>query len=68
MEKEDIGTLIKKLEEIVAWFSDQNEVNVEEGLKKVKEGAQLIAASRARMKKLENEFEEVKADLEKETL
>jgi|GEM_PF-549315 len=67
MEKEDLGVSIKKLERIVEWFEGQDEVNVEEGLKKVKEGAALVVASRARMKKLENEFEQVKAGLEKNT-
>jgi len=59
---------LKKLEEIVEWFESQSEVDVEKGLEKVKEGAELIKASKARLKKVENEFEEVKKELEKETI
>jgi len=55
---------LKKLEEIVEWFESQQEVDVEKGLEKVKEGAALIKASKDRLKKVENEFEEVKKELE----
>ena len=51
---------INKLRGITEWFESQNEIDVEKGLEKVKEGAELITASRARLKELENEFEEVK--------
>lgn len=54
---------MKKLRAIASWFEEQDEVDVEKGLEKVREGAQLIKASRARLKELENEFEEVKKDL-----
>jgi len=57
---------LKKLEEIVEWFESQQEVDVEKGLEKVKEGAVLIRASKDRLKKVENEFEEVKKELEGE--
>jgi len=57
---------LKKLEEIVAWFENQEEVDVEKGLEKVREGAGLIKASKKRLKKAENEFEEVKKELEEE--
>ena len=51
---------LKKLEAISSWFDSQREVDVEEGLKKVKEGAELIKASKARLAEIENEFLEVK--------
>jgi hypothetical protein len=54
---------MKKLRAIAAWFDEQEEIDVEKGLEKVKEGALLIKASRARLKELENEFEEVKKGL-----
>jgi hypothetical protein len=57
---------MKKLRAIASWFEQQNEVDVEKGLEKVKEGALLIKASRVRLKELENAFEEVKKDLAKE--
>ena len=54
---------IKKLRAITGWFETQDEIDVEKGLEKVKEGAELIRASRERLKELENEFEEVKKKL-----
>ena len=54
---------LKKLEEISTWFSDQEEVDVEEGLEKVKEAIGLIKESKERLKQIENEFEEIKKDI-----
>lgn len=68
MEKTNLSESLKKLEEISKWFESQEEVDVEEGLKKVKEGAQLIKISKERLKKVENEFEEVKKGLDEDTL
>jgi exodeoxyribonuclease VII small subunit len=61
-----LGESLKKLESIVAWFDNQEEVDVELGLEKVKEGVALIKSSKARLKEVENEFEVVKKELEKE--
>lgn len=66
MDKNKLKDSLKKLEEIIEWFDKQEEVDVEAGLERVKEGVALIKASRERLKKLENEFEEVKKDLEQE--
>lgn len=70
-EKPDIKNLsdnLKKLSEITEWFEDQEEVDIDEGLKKVKEAAALIKASKERLKVIENEFEEIKkgVDLEED--
>ena len=62
-EKNDITASLKKLEHIVSWFEEQDEVDVEEGLQRVKEGAVLIKDLKNRLKKVENEFEEIKKDL-----
>ena len=67
MEKEKqqkINTALSRLEEIVAWFERQKNVDGEEGIRKVKEGAVIIKDLRTRLKKVENEFEEVKKSLE----
>lgn len=63
-EKKDLKNNLKKLEDISAWFSDQEEVDVEEGLNKVREAAALIKESKERLKKIENEFEEIKKEFE----
>lgn len=62
-EKESLTTSLKALEEIVQWFDAQDEVDVEKGLTKVKEGAALIKSTKKQLKEVENEFEEVKKDL-----
>lgn len=64
MKKTNLGESLKKLEAIVGWFDEQKEVDVENGLEKVKEGVALIKESKARLREVENEFEEVKKDLE----
>ncbi|MBP9697951.1 MAG: exodeoxyribonuclease VII small subunit [Candidatus Moranbacteria bacterium] len=64
--KANLGESLKKIQEIIAWFDDQEEVDVEKGLEKIKEGTVLIKESRTRLKEIENEFEVVKKDLEKE--
>lgn len=62
--KENFNESLKKLEGIVTWFEDQNEVDVEKGLEKVKEGAVLIKESKKRLKEIENEFLEVKKEMD----
>lgn len=69
MAKDNVKNLscnLKKLAEITEWFDNQEELDVEEGLKKVKEASSLIKASRERLKKIENEFEEIKKETEAE--
>ena len=58
---------LKKLESIAAWFDNQEEVDVELGLQKVKEGTALIKDLKTKLKQVENEFEEIKKDLDVES-
>ena len=67
MEKLNLTESLKKLEEINTWFENQEEIDVEKGLEKVKEGAKLVKASRERLAEIENEFEEVKKELVQST-
>ncbi|NQV00928.1 MAG: exodeoxyribonuclease VII small subunit [Parcubacteria group bacterium] len=66
MEKNKLKDSLKKIEEIINWFDEQEEIDVEAGLEKVKEGVTLIKSSKKRLKELENEFEKVKTGLEEE--
>ena len=59
-----IAQSLEKLEAIVKWLDDQDQVDVQEGLTKVKEGALLVKELRGRLKDVENEFKEVKEELE----
>ena len=65
--KIDLSKNLEKLSAIAGWFENQKEIDVEEGLKKVKDAAVLIKESKGRLKEIENEFEEIKKDIEEET-
>ena len=60
----NLNSLLKRLSEITEWFDDQEEIDVEEGLKKIKEAAGLIKISKERLKAVENEFEEIKKGID----
>ncbi|MDP3772105.1 MAG: exodeoxyribonuclease VII small subunit [bacterium] len=64
MAKTNLSESLKRLGEIVAWFDNQDEVDVEKGLEKVREGAVLIKQSRTRLAEVENEFQELKKEME----
>ncbi|PIR02523.1 MAG: hypothetical protein COY73_01160 [Candidatus Nealsonbacteria bacterium CG_4_10_14_0_8_um_filter_37_14] len=69
MAKEKIDTKnlndnLKRLAEITEWFDNQEEIDIEEGLKKVKEAVGLIKASKERLKTIENEFKEIKKEID----
>jgi len=66
VDKNKLKDQLKRLEEIIKWFDEQKEVDVEAGLERVKEGVTLIKASKERLKELENEFEKVKKELKEE--
>lgn len=56
---------LKKLNDTVAWFEQQEEVDVEAGLEKVKEGAELVKLCKNRLSEIENEFETIQRDVSK---
>jgi len=58
---------LKKLNGIVAWFEEQEEVDVEAGLEKAKEGAKLVKDCKMRLSEIENEFETIQREADKET-
>lgn len=67
MPKKDVKNLsdnLKKLSEITKWFENQKEVDIEEGLKKVREAVDFIKISKERLKVVENEFEEIKKEVD----
>lgn len=57
--KDDLDSLGR----ITDWFENQAEIDVEEGLKKVKEAVALIKASKKRLKDIENEFKEIQKEV-----
>lgn len=63
-EKNNIQTELAKLETIVQWFEKQEELDLEEGLKKVREGAAIATELKGKLKAVENEFQELKKELD----
>tara|TARA_B100000745_G_scaffold58094_2_gene34456 strand:- start:15352 stop:15654 length:303 start_codon:yes stop_codon:yes gene_type:complete len=65
-DKKDEINLTKSLEElnsIVTWFDEQEDVDVEAGLEKVREAAKLIKVSKSRLAQIENEFKEIEKEI-----
>jgi archaellum component FlaC len=62
--KTNLSENLNKLSDIASWFDEQQTVDVEEGLVKVKEAAGLIKESKLRLKAIENEFEEIKKEID----
>lgn len=64
IESTNLNETLKKLSAIVSWFESQDELDIEKGLENVKIGATLIKSSRERLAQIENEFKEVKKEIE----
>lgn len=62
-ETNNLNKNLKRLSDIADWFDGREEVDVEEGLTKVKEAVVLIKASKQRLKEIENEFKEIQKDI-----
>ena len=63
--KENLEKSFEKLEKINEELSSKD-INVDEALKKFKEGASLIKECKEKLDKAENEFKEIKKELEVE--
>ena len=55
---------LEEIAKILEWFDAQEELDVEQAIEKVKKASALIAASKKRLKELENEFREIKKEAE----
>lgn len=52
-----------ELNKIVSWFDEQENVDVEQGLEKVRAAATLIKESKTRLAQIENEFKEIEKEM-----
>ena len=59
--KFDFTASIKQLEEINSWFQN-DDLNLDEGLQKLKLGNELIKKCRGRLQQVENEFVKIKQE------
>lgn len=55
----DFATAMKELEEINRWFQDED-IDLDQGLEKLKRAKELILQCRDRLKNVENEFVKIK--------
>lgn len=58
---------IKELEEINNWFQNE-EIDLEEGLRKFRRGLELIKQCQERLKTVENEFKKIKKEFAEEPI
>lgn len=56
--KFDLKKALQELEEINRWFA-QEEIDLEEGLAKLKTAKKLLQQCRSRLQEVENEFKEI---------
>ncbi len=59
----NLDELLNNLTEISDWFENQEEIDIETGLQKVKEATFLLKEIKKRLEIIENEFKEIKKDL-----
>ena len=62
--KTNLKEHIEKIKKISDWFENQEEVDLEEALVKIREAGELIKLSKDRLAEVENEFREIKAKIE----
>jgi len=62
--EENLSQNLKRLEEIVKEFEEDEEIDLEKGLQRLKEAAGLIKKINRRLKEIENEFYEIKKEIE----
>lgn len=60
----NISEQLKSLDGIVKWFESQDELDVEAALEKLRTGGALLKELRTRLADVENEFKEIKKDIE----
>jgi len=61
-----LKTYMEKISEITEWFEAQEEIDLEEALKKVRAAGELIKATKEKLKTAENEFAEIKKEMDGE--
>ena len=62
--KQNLKEYLIQIEKITTWFEDQDEIDIEEALEKVKQAAKLIKASKDKLAQVEDEFKEIKKKVE----
>lgn len=63
-EEVNLTKSLTELQEIVTWFEEQDNVDVEQGLDKIREAAKLIKGSKLRLSQIQNEFKEIENEMD----
>jgi hypothetical protein len=62
----DLKKYLEDIKRISDWFEEQEEIDLEEALIKIREAGELIKLSKDRLVEVENEFKEIKTKIEHE--
>ena len=62
----DLKKYLEDIKRISDWFEEQEEIDLEEALIKIREAGELIKLSKDRLVEVENEFKEIKTKIENE--
>ena len=62
----DLKKYLEDIKRISDWFEEQEEIDLEEALIKIREAGELIKLSKDRLGEVENEFNEIKIKIENE--
>ena len=62
----DLKKYLEDIKRISDWFVEQEEIDLEEALVKIREAGELIKLSKDRLVEVENEFKEIKTKIEEE--
>ena len=65
-QKHDLKQYLEDIKAISDWFEEQEEIDLEEALVKIRAAGELIKKSKERLVEVENEFNEIKAEVEGE--
>ena len=57
---------LEQIAQIIEWFDSQQELDVEQALEKIEKVSSLIKMSKKRLAEIENDFEEIKKEVEKD--
>jgi hypothetical protein len=62
----DLKKYLEDIKRISDWFEEQEEIDLEEALVKIREAGELIKLSKDRLVEVENEFKEIKSKINDE--
>jgi flagellar biosynthesis chaperone FliJ len=62
--KSNIGKNLKKLQEKSEWFESNKEIDIEEGITKAREGADIVKSLKKSLAEAKNQLEEIKKIVE----